>query len=122
MRNLEVRNLKAWRPALELMHEEVAANFVATSVDQMDDRFIRATYDQDLTDALLRWPRKRSLSPMRWARMQRSASVGGAMVISSRSRSLASGCYLVALSLSLSRGLSLYFSDIEISRERVLSK
>ena len=77
MRNLEVRNLKAWRPALELMHEEVAANIVATSVDQIDDRFIRATYDQDLTDALLRWPRKRSLSPMRWARMQRSASVGG---------------------------------------------
>lgn len=46
----------AWRPVLELMHEEVKASVRGTPVDRMNDLFIRSTYDLALKNVCIKYP------------------------------------------------------------------
>ena len=45
-----------WRPILELMHEEVDADIRKTSVDKIDDAFIKATYTHALKSVCMKDP------------------------------------------------------------------
>ncbi len=45
-----------WRPVLELMHEEVAATIASKSAAQIDDQFIRASYDLALKNVCYKYP------------------------------------------------------------------
>lgn len=46
----------AWRPALELMHDEVASTIRSTSIKDRNDAFIKSTYDHALRNVCAKYP------------------------------------------------------------------
>ena len=46
----------AWRPVLELMHDEVSTSIATTSTDKMDNNFIRSTYEHAFKNVCLKYP------------------------------------------------------------------
>ena len=46
----------AWRPALELMHDEVESTIRSTSIKDRNDAFIKSTYDHALRNVCAKYP------------------------------------------------------------------